>query len=80
MLHHGADPSEMDKKVLSALLNQCCARCRTRYAALTHNGDDSRECMMRSYDINGFEELGEMDFDLELGDEMADNPGWPITN
>jgi hypothetical protein len=33
MIHHGADPSEMHRRVLAALLEQCCAECRIKYAS-----------------------------------------------
>jgi len=75
MLHHGADPSEIDRKVLSVLLKQSCAQCRTRYGDLTHNENESRE-IVRSSLTDMPEELDGIDFDLELGDEMPDNPGW----
>lgn len=80
MLHHGADPREMDKRMLSALLKQCCAPCRNRYGGLTNNGNESRESITRSHHIDVFDELNEMEFDLELGDEMPDNLGWTQTH
>lgn len=80
MLHHGADPREMDKRVLSALLKQCCVPCRNRYGGLTHIGNESRESIMWSHHIGVFEELDEMEFDLELGDEMPDSLGWTQTH
>ena len=31
MLHHGADPDEMDERVFDALLEQCCGDCQIRF-------------------------------------------------
>lgn len=87
MLHHGADPGEMDRKVLSALLKQCCVHCRTRHAHMTHDENESREGVMRSYHVLGevdgaqmaddLEALSEeVDFGLELDDEIPSYPGW----
>lgn len=33
MLHHGADPDEMDARVLIVLLKQCCGDCQIRFKA-----------------------------------------------
>ena len=31
MLHHGADPEEVDRRVLDVLLKQCCGDCQIRF-------------------------------------------------
>jgi hypothetical protein len=35
MLHHGAEPDEMDTIILHALLGQCCGDCRVRFTTST---------------------------------------------